>query len=88
MLRILLFWDPKHITVYSDAAEDLGYQDMVDQETAVSALDVLAAMHKEKISFNRLLLQQTNYLEIMVSGIVNCWWCLDRQDVWRRDQDL
>lgn len=32
---------PEHITVYSDAAENLGYKDKVDQETAVSTLDVL-----------------------------------------------
>ena len=40
--------DPEHITVYSNAAEDMGYQDKVDQETAVSTLDVLATMHKKK----------------------------------------
>ena len=40
--------DPEHITVYSNAAEDMGYQDKVDQETAVSTLDVLVTMHKKK----------------------------------------
>lgn len=40
--------DPEHITVYSKAAEDMGYQDKVDQETAVSTLDVLVTMHKKK----------------------------------------
>ena len=31
-----------------NAAEDMGYQDKVDQETAVSTLDVLVTMHKKK----------------------------------------
>lgn len=38
---------PEHITVYSNAAEDMGYQDKVDQETAVSTLDVLVTLHEE-----------------------------------------
>lgn len=54
---------PKHITVYSDAAENLGYKDMVDQETAVSALDVLVAMHKEKYPTIDST-TATNYLEL------------------------
>ena len=54
---------PKHIIVYSDAAENLGYKDMVDQETAVSALDVLAAMHKEKYPTIDST-TATNYLEL------------------------
>lgn len=54
---------PKHIIVYSDAAENLGYKDMVDQETAVSALDVLVAMHKEKYPTIDST-TATNYLEL------------------------
>lgn len=38
---------PEHITVYSNAAEDMGYQDKVDQKTAVSTLDVLVTLHEE-----------------------------------------
>ena len=54
---------PEHITVYSNAAEDMGYQDKVDQETAVSTLDVLVTLH-EKLYPTMTSATAENYLKL------------------------
>lgn len=63
---------PEHITVYSNAAEDMGYQDKVDQETAVSTLDVLVAMHKKK-GLTMTSATAENYLKLWYQKDKGAW---------------
>ena len=63
---------PEHITVYSDAAENLGYKDKVDQETAVSTLDVLVAMHKKK-GLTMTSATAENYLKLWYQKDKGAW---------------
>lgn len=43
---------PDHVTVSSDAAESMGYEDKVAQDTAVSVLDVLVTLHGTDVKDN------------------------------------
>lgn len=53
---------PDHITVSSDAADKLGYKDKVKQSEAVSALDVLVALHETQYTMTSDTAE--NYLKL------------------------
>lgn len=53
---------PDHITVTSDTADKLGYKDKVKQSEAVSALDVLVALHETQYTMTSATAE--NYLKL------------------------
>ena len=54
--------EPGYITVTSDTADKLGYKDKVKQSEAVSALDVLVALHKTQYTMTSATAE--NYLKL------------------------
>ena len=62
---------PDHITVTSDTADKLGYKDEVKQSEAVSALDVLVALHKTQYTMTSATAE--NYLKLWYQKDKGAW---------------
>ena len=62
---------PDHITVTSDTADKLGYKDKVKQSEAVSALDVLVALHETQYTMTSATAE--NYLKLWYQEDGGAW---------------
>ena len=62
---------PGHITVTSDTADKLGYKDEVKQSEAVSALDVLVALHETQYTMTSATAE--NYLKLWYQKDKGAW---------------
>ena len=62
---------PDHITVTSDTADKLGYKDEVKQSEAVSALDVLVALHETQYTMTSATAE--NYLKLWYQKDKGAW---------------